>query len=914
MLNFILKKIVGSRNDRIIKSMRPLVHRINELEPKFKALSDEQLREQTSIFRQRLENGESLDSLLCEAFAAVREASIRTIGLRHFDVQLIGGIGLHRGMIAEMKTGEGKTLVATLAAYLNALTGKGVHVVTVNDYLARRDTEWMGRIYKFLGLSVGVVYSGMREKEKIAAYQSDITYGQNNEFGFDYLRDNMKYSPDSLMQRAHAFAIVDEVDSILIDEARTPLIISGPAEDSSQLYYTVNKIIPALQEGEHYEIELRTKQPTLTESGITKTEELLNVSNLYAPENIELIHHVNQALRAHKTMQRDVDYVVKDGKIIIVDDFTGRLMPGRRWSDGLHQAIEAKELLHIAEENQTLATITFQNFFRLYDKLSGMTGTAVTEAAEFKEIYKLDVLVIPTNKPMIRNDESDVVFRTRAEKYAAAAEDLIEVHAKGQPVLVGTISIEQSESMSKVLTQRGVPHNVLNAKYHEREAEIIAQAGRYGAVTIATNMAGRGTDIMLGGNPESLAQAECGTKDREDPAYQEALAKYRQLCEQEKSQVIESGGLFIMGTERHEARRIDNQLRGRAGRQGDPGISRFYVSLEDDLMRRFAGERMQAIMKRLGWEEGAALDGRMISRSIETAQKKVERFHFESRKHVTEYDDVMNKQRQVVYNLRNRVLHRHNLDDEISTMIDDVTEDLVLAACDEKIKQENWDFAKIKADFDFLFKADCTLDECADRQEIYDSLRHQAKEIYEERKNKHIRTLEHLKETYSKSGEVSYLVTDSGMREYDFEFSTFEQDTILERLDRFWNLHLQGMDNLRDTIGLRGYAQQNPLHEYQKEGFLMFRQMLEGLKQSILRRLFYCDAALENLVASFEAERQRRAALEQQMQLMHQPVLEPAHEGNARPTKFEPKNPEEQRAKLELQRKARRRETKRKKK
>lgn len=912
MFNLLLKAVFGTRNDRIIRSLRPLVERINQLEPEFQRLTDDDLRRRTALFKERHANGESLDALLPEAFAAVREASVRTLGMRHFDVQLIGGVVLHRGMIAEMKTGEGKTLVATLAAFLNALSGKGVHVVTVNDYLARRDTEWMGRIYNFLGMSVGVVYAGMREEDKRKAYQSDITYGQNNEFGFDYLRDNMKYTPESLMQRGHHFAIVDEVDSILIDEARTPLIISGPAEDSSDLYYTVDKIIPLLREGEHYEIELRTKQPTLTEAGIARAEELLGVKNLYAPENIELIHHVNQALRAHKTMQRDVDYVVKDGKIIIVDDFTGRLMPGRRWSDGLHQAIEAKEGLQIAEENQTLATITFQNYFRLYEKLSGMTGTAATEAAEFKDIYKLDVVVIPTNRPMIRVDESDVVFRTRKEKYAAVARDLAEIHSTGQPVLVGTVSIEQSESLSKVLSAQGIPHHVLNAKYHEREAEIIAQAGRFGAVTIATNMAGRGTDIMLGGNPEGLAAAAAGTKDRNHPAFQEALARFRQVCEEEKARVIETGGLFIMGTERHEARRIDNQLRGRSGRQGDPGRSRFYVSLEDDLMRRFAGERLQALMKKLGWEEGAALDGRMISRSIESAQKKVERMHFESRKHVTEYDDVMNKQRQVVYNLRNRVLFRRNLDEEIASMIDDVVEDAVLAACEEKTPPDQWKIQKLEEDFAFLFNARCKLSPpLDDRQAIYDQLRREAHAVYNRRKQQHQQVLDQLKASFSQGGEVSYLMTQSGMKEYDFQFSTFEQDTILERLDHYWNLHLQGMDNLRDTIGLRGYAQQNPLHEYQKEGFLMFRQMLEGLKQSILRRLFYCDAALENLVRSFEAERERRQMMERQISMQHQSVLEPgAAAGGSAPLSAH-KDPETQRARLAAQRKARRKEMKR---
>ncbi len=910
MLETFFRRTIGTSNDRILRSMRPLVARINELEGAYKKMSDEDLRAQTVKFKERLDRGEDLDHLLPDAFAVVREAAFRVLRMRHFDVQLIGGIVLHRGMIAEMKTGEGKTLVATLAAYLNALPGKGVHIVTVNDYLARRDADWMGQVYRFLGLSVGVVYAGMEEDAKRAAYHSDITYGQNNEFGFDYLRDNMKYTPEGLMQRGHFYAIVDEVDSILIDEARTPLIISGPAEDSSELYYTVDKIIPFLQEGDHYEIDLRTKHPTLTEAGVARAEKLLNVENLYDPKNIELIHHVNQALKAHKTMERDKDYVVADGKIIIVDDFTGRLMPGRRWSDGLHQAIEAKEKLKIAEENQTLATITFQNLFRMYDKLAGMTGTAATEAAEFREIYKLGVVVIPTNRPMVRDDQSDLVFRTRREKYQALAADVEKVHATGQPILVGTISIEQSETISGYLTRKGIPHNVLNAKQHAREAEIIAQAGRLGMVTIATNMAGRGTDIMLGGNPEGLAFMETGTKDRTDPAFLEALERYSAVCAEEKEKVIALGGLFIMGTERHEARRIDNQLRGRAGRQGDPGVSRFYVSLEDDLMKRFGGDRMQSVMKRLGWEEGVDLTGRMISRSIENAQKKVERFHFENRKHVTEYDDVMNKQRQVVYNMRNRVLFRENIEGETLSMIDDALETTVMTAFEEHPRGEDADIGKIKENFRFLFNADCVLKEGPrqDPQEIFDALREQARTLYEELKTRHQQVLDQLKETYGQEGEKSYLVTHGGLKEYDFQFATFLQDTILERLDHFWNLHLQAMDNLRDTIGLRGYAQQNPLHEYQREGFKLFSEMMEGMKQSVIRRAFYSDAVLENLVHSFEEERMRRQALEKQMQMSHESVLEDSDGEETRTADV--MDPEEQRARLEAQRKARRKQKK----
>jgi len=862
MFQKLLECTIGTANSRRLKSIRPLVSRINELEAKISVLTDDELRNQTSLFKSRIANGEKLDSILPEAFASVREAAKRTIGLRPFDVQLIGGIVLHRGMIAEMKTGEGKTLVATLPAYLNALTGEGVHVVTVNDYLAKRDSEWMSQVYNFLNTSVGVVYSGMPEEAKKAAYQCDITYGQNNEFGFDYLRDNMKYSPESLMQRGHAYAIVDEVDSILIDEARTPLIISGPAEDSSELYYTVDKIIPSLHEGTDYEIELRTKQPTLTEAGIQHAEQLLNVDNLYDPKNIELIHHINQALKAHKGMERDVDYVVKNGEIIIVDDFTGRLMPGRRWSDGLHQAIEAKEKVHVNEENQTLATITFQNLFRMYKKLAGMTGTALTEAAEFKEIYKLDVLVIPTNKPMIRDDQSDVVFRTRREKYQALADDIEDVSKTGQPILVGTISIEQSEAISNYLRLKGIPHNVLNAKQHEKEAEIVAQAGRLHAITIATNMAGRGTDIMLGGNAHALAAVATGTKDKNDPAYIEAYNKYAEVCNLEKEKVLAAGGLFIMGTERHESRRIDNQLRGRSGRQGDPGVSRFYVSLEDDLMKRFGGERLQAMMKHLGWDEGVDISGRMISKSIENAQKKVERFHFENRKHVTEYDDVLNKQRQVVYNMRNKVLFRENIEIEIINMIDDVIETIVNAVCDPHQKQQNWDINKIKENFEFTFKTNPELtDALCDPQKIFDELRTIAKTTYQSLKEKHQVVLKQLEDTYSQNGEKSFLMTQGGVKEYDFKFETFLQDTTLERLDHYWNMHLRSMDNLRDTIGLRGYAHQNPLYEYQKEGFLLFSEMMEGMKQSVIRSIFFSEAALESLKENFAIEYARREAM-----------------------------------------------------
>ncbi len=913
MLNLIARKIFGTSNDRYVRSLEPFVREVNSLESKIQPLTDEQLRAKTIEFREKLENGASLEDIKAESFAVVREAAIRTLGMRHFDVQVVGGNVLHEGKIAEMKTGEGKTLVATLAAYLNALTGKGVHIVTVNDYLARRDAEWMGQVYRFLGLTVGVVYSGMPEAEKREAYAADITYGQNNEFGFDYLRDNMKFSASEMVQRGHHYAIVDEVDSILIDEARTPLIISGPAEDATDKYYTVNKIIPSLKETEHYEIELRTKQPTLTEEGVAKAEELLGIENLYDPNNIEMLHHVNQALRAHTVFEKDVDYVVREGQLVIVDEFTGRLMPGRRWSNGQHQALEAKEGLQIARENQTLASVTFQNYFRMYDKLSGMTGTADTEAAEFQEIYELGVVVIPTNRPLARDDQSDVVYRTRREKYEAAADDIEEINETGQPILVGTISIEQSEHLSDLLKKRGVKHNVLNAKHHEREADIVAQAGRLGAVTIATNMAGRGTDIMLGGNPEALAVEEVGEKNPENEAYVEALKKYQAQCEQEKKEVIEAGGLFIMGTERHESRRIDNQLRGRAGRQGDPGVSRFYISLEDDLMARFGGERMQAMMQRMGWEEGVALDGRIISRTIENAQRRVEGYHFEGRKHVTEYDDVMNKQRQVIYNLRAKILHggltedalskeseEASIRDEVYEAIDDLVEEAVLGVCREDLKAIDWDLNALKEKFQFLFNEELQLPEDLEleQQKLFDLMREKAKKLYDERAALNDSKLQELER-------LPFDVHISPDESKPLAFSTIEQDTFLETLDHFWNMHLQEMDHLREGIGLRGYGQKNPKHEYQREGFMLFQQLLMTIKQAVVRKLFYYETAKpEEIMEHLKAEEERRRALEAQMQLVHEDA--DGEEGGDSKESSEPRDPDAERAKKDAQRRARR--------
>ncbi len=914
MIGYIAKQLFGTRNERIIKSFKPIVSRINDLESKYQKMSDDELKAQTALFRERLANGEPLDSLTPEAFAVVREAGKRVLNMRHFDVQLIGGLVLHSGRIAEMRTGEGKTLVATLPSYLNALSGKGVHIVTVNDYLAKRDAEWMGRLHSFLGLSVGCIYAGLREGEKKSAYQSDITYGQNNEFGFDYLRDNMKFSLEEMFQRRHSFAIVDEVDSILIDEARTPLIISGPAEESTEQYSEVNRIIPHLVLDQHFVIDLKNKQPTLTEEGTARVETLLSIENLYDPKNIETLHHVNQALRAHHTLERDVDYVVKSGEVIIVDEFTGRLMPGRRWSNGLHQAVEAKEGVKVARENQTLASITFQNYFRMYDKLSGMTGTADTEAVEFKQIYNLEVIVIPPNRSMVRSDESDIVYRSRKEKYDAVVEEIAEVHQTGQPVLVGTISIEQSETLSRNLQSKGVPHSVLNAKHHEKEAEIVAQAGRYGAVTISTNMAGRGTDILLGGNAEFLAQAEANTKDRSNPAFIEALEKYQAICSEEKNKVVEAGGLYIIGTERHESRRIDNQLRGRAGRQGDPGRSRFYIALEDDLMKRFGGEWMQSLMMKVGWEEGVALDGRMVSRSIETAQKRVETFHFESRKHVTEYDDVMNKQRQVVYALRQRILTNESVREEVLGMIDDLVEDSVVQYCQEEGKPSTWNIPDLAERFKFLFNIDpnITQETYRDRQVLFDILRDRANNHYLARLSSINEKLDEIAKVTQRE-DSPFVVHISKAKDKPLNFSTIEQDNLIESLDHYWNIHLQEMDHLREGIGLRGYGQKNPLHEYQKEGFTLFQGMLLDLRETVVRKLFYYDVPeASELIKHFEAELARRAALEKQMQAVHQEQEEPQQpaEGKMIPLPSAAnqinKDPMQERIRLEAQKKARR--------
>lgn len=818
MVQTILKKIFGTKNERELKRLWPIVERINSLEAKISSLSDASLRSKTDEFKGRIEAGETLDDLLPEAFAVVREVAKRTLRMRHFDVQLLGGIVLHEGKIAEMKTGEGKTLVATLPVYLNALTGKGVHVVTVNDYLAKRDAQWMGPIYEFLGLSVGVIVHGLTDEERQRAYNSDITYGTNNEFGFDYLRDNMKYDLSHYVQRELNYAIVDEVDSILIDEARTPLIISGPSEESTDKYYKINRIIPKLRKGIDFTIDEKARTVILTEEGNSRVEQLLGISNLYDPSNIELVHHVLQGLRAHHLFKRDVDYVVRDGKVIIVDEFTGRLMPGRRWSDGLHQAIEAKEGVKIESENQTLATITFQNYFRMYKKLAGMTGTADTEAEEFAKIYNLDVVVIPTNKPMIRVDYPDVIYKTERAKFNAVIKEIEELHRKGQPVLVGTISIEKSEILSSMLKKKGIPHSVLNAKYHEREAEIIAQAGRSGSVTIATNMAGRGTDIILGGNPEGLArQFLAGKKDYTEEEWQEALRKAEEICKKDREKVVNLGGLHIIGTERHEARRIDNQLRGRAGRQGDPGSSRFYISLEDDLMRIFGSDRIAGLMGRLGMDEDVPIENKMVSKAIENAQKRVEAHNFDIRKHLLEYDDVMNKQRTEIYAFRREILQGEGLKERIFQIIDDIIDELLEIYCPESKYHEEWDIKGLKDSLFGIFAV---------------SIENFTKDVNSLR--------EFLSETIKSAYEKKEREIGSEMMRY------LEKVIFLQVLDAQWKDHLLAMDHLKEGIGLRGYGQRDPLTEYKKEAFELFADMTDRISMETITRLFKIQVRSED--------------------------------------------------------------------
>jgi len=823
MLGYIVKSIFGSRNDRELKRLQAYVDATNAHEPEIERLDDAGLKGKTAEFRQRVENGETLDDLLPEAFAVTREASRRTLNMRHFDVQILGGVALHEGKITEMKTGEGKTLVATLPLYLNSLAGKGAHLVTVNDYLARRDSEWMGAIFQFLGLTVGVVQHGIPDEERADAYNSDITYGTNNEFGFDYLRDNMKFSLEECVQREMNFAIVDEVDSILIDEARTPLIISGQAEDSTDKYYTINRMTPQLLKKDvYYTVDEKAKAVMLTEEGIAVAEKALNVENLYDPENIELLHHVQQALRAHTLFGLDVDYMIKDNQVVIVDEFTGRLMPGRRWSDGLHQAIEAKENVKIENENQTLATITFQNYFRLYDKLAGMTGTADTEAAEFSSTYDMEVLAIPPNMEMIRKDHSDVIYRTQKEKFNAIIDDVCEKNAVGQPTLVGTISIEKSELLSGLLKRRGVKHNVLNAKHHEKEAEIVAQAGRKAAVTIATNMAGRGTDIILGGNPEMLA-ASRGV-DQDDDGYEETLEELKAICEVEKKEVIEAGGLHIIGTERHESRRIDNQLRGRSGRQGDPGSSRFFLSLEDDLLRIFGSDRISGLMEKLGMEEGEPIEAKLVTKAIENAQRKVEAHHFDIRKHLLEYDDVMNKQREVIYDQRKMIL----AGDELHETIIDMALEVLAIDMDEYTPEsktpEEWDIPGLYDAVKRHFLLDMKVDENnnitigSDRlsfdtvmfDQLRDALEHEVKAGVERKKE----------------------IVGSE------QWHDIEKYITLNIVDSNWKDHLLSMDHLKEGIGLRGYAQKDPLNEYKREGSQMFVEMIDTIREDSISALF----------------------------------------------------------------------------
>jgi preprotein translocase subunit SecA len=899
LINTLIGKVFGTKNERVIKSMIPRVEAINALEPQMRTLTDDQLRAKTEEFRQRIQERlsrvanvraaeveaeadsdvdvdqakqfekeqyealqEVLDEILVEAFAVVREAGRRVLNMRHFDVQLIGGVVQHKGMISEMKTGEGKTLVATLPVYLNALGGRGVHVVTVNDYLAKRDSEWMGKLYRFLGLTVGVIVHDLDDEQRRAAYAADVTYGTNNEFGFDYLRDNMKFDLKDCVQRGHNFAIVDEVDSILIDEARTPLIISGASEESTDKYYRVNRIIPKLEKGEELEVapgepaqltgdfvvDEKHRNITVTDEGWEKVEQLLGIGNIADPENWPLKHHVETAIKAHALYRRDVEYVIKEGEVIIVDEFTGRMMPGRRWSDGLHQAIEAKEGVKIERENQTLATITFQNYFRMFKKLSGMTGTAETEATEFDNIYKLEVIVIPTNKQMLRLENPDVVFRTEKEKYFAVADEIQKLHEKGQPVLVGTTSIEKSERLSELLKKKGLKqHVVLNAKFHEREAEFVAQAGRKGMVTIATNMAGRGTDILLGGNPEFMAKQELVKKGiaqqlrvaqgkiegpQEDGTtsifyyngneysvptdkWTDVFSRYKEQTDKEHDEVTAVGGLHILGTERHESRRIDNQLRGRAGRQGDPGSSRFYLALEDDLMRIFAKEWVSKLLERLGMEEGIPIESKLISRRIETAQKAVEGQHFESRKHLLEYDDVMNKQREAVYGLRRRLLEGMDqkdliLEDYVSAILGDLMDEY----CPPKAHTDDWNIKGLKdavfTRFGVDFIAEGVKPEALNRQELGDAIFGKLKERYDAKEK---------------------LIGPEAMRHH-------ERMIMLSVLDSQWKDHLLSMDHLKEGIGLRGYGQHDPLVEYKKESFEMFEDMLQRFQEDTARYLY----------------------------------------------------------------------------
>ncbi len=864
-LDTVIKRVFGTSADRLIKRMRPVVVQINDLEGKYKALSDEQLKACTPEFQQKIANGMPLDDLLPDAFAVVREASRRVLDMRHYDVQLIGGMVLHRGMVAEMKTGEGKTLVATCPVYLNALVGKGVHVVTVNDYLAARDAEWMGRLYRFLGMSTGTILSNERnERIKRDAYASDITYGTNNEFGFDYLRDNMKFRIEEYVQRGHHFAIVDEVDSILIDESRTPLIISGPASEDVSRYGEIDKIIPLLQKEVDFTVDEKQRAVSLTDEGVDKVEAQLGVENLYDPTHMELLHHVSQALKAHFLFRRDKDYVVQQGKVVIVDEHTGRLMPGRRWSDGLHQAIEAKERVNVEAETQTYATVTFQNFFRMYGKLAGMTGTAETEAEEFGNIYKLEVVPIPTNRNMIRKDMEDVVYFSQAGKFQRVMKEIEEAHQRGQPVLVGTTSVEKSEIVERMLQRKGIPYEILNAKNHAREAEIVAQAGRKGSVTISTNMAGRGTDIKLGGDPEGLARLEVGSGASPE-MWKAAVEKYRTQVEREREDVVACGGLFILGTERHESRRIDNQLRGRAGRQGDPGLSRFFLSLEDDLMRLFANDRMRGFMQMAGMKDEEPIEHRWVTRSIEEAQRRVEGHHFNMRKNLLEYDDVMNLQRKAVYELRRRALQGENARSMMLESIRHLADDLMDEFIPATGTADQWDTTSFLRRIEEVFALKW--------EETPEGLREFARVELQERLEKEATAAYEAKEA-----EVGVEL----MR-------NIERQMLLFYADQFWKDHLLAIDRLRDGIGLRGYGQRNPLLEYKKEAYNMYMLMSSLRDEAVMKNLLRlqpqvaeaagagASKAMAQRMASGQLARELEAAAleEQEMPPPPQPVRNP---------------------------------------
>ena len=876
MFQSVMHKVIGSKNDRTIKKMRPIVSRVAELESTFEGYSDVELQAMTGRFRERLSNGEPLDSILPESFAVVRESAKRVLGMRHYDVQVIGALAIHRGNVVEMKTGEGKTLVATMPVYLNALTQKGVHVVTVNDYLARRDAEWMGRLYNFLGMDVGIIVQGMSDKARQDAYGSDITYGQNNEFGFDYLRDNMKFRLEDYAQREHNFAIIDEVDSILIDEARTPLIISGPAASSSKHYHRVNAIIPFLKADQDYVVDEKAMVVTLTDNGITKVEQRLGIDNLFDPETIELLHHVNTAMRGHVLFKRDQHYLIEGGKIVIVDEFTGRKMPGRRWSDGLHQAIEAKEGLKVQEENWTLATVTFQNFFRMYDKLAGMTGTADTEAEEFHKIYELDVLVVPTNRPIQRQDEDDYIYTTERGKFNAILKDVRECHERGQPVLVGTGSVDKNEFLATLLTRENIPHEVLNAKQHAREADIVAQAGRLGSVTVSTSMAGRGTDIVLGGNPELLAFSHANKigigQDNEDgtplvelPEYQELLEGFREQCKKEKEDVLASGGLRVISTERHESRRIDNQLRGRAGRQGDVGSSQFYLSLEDDLLRIFGGENLKKWMDRLKVPEDEPIFHKWVTKVIESSQTKVEARNFDIRKNLLEYDDVMNQQRNTIYSLRRQTLEGRETHEWVLDAVLDVGYLVSNNFCPEGSTPEEWDVDGLVAHAlnEWDLEVDLSDVDITRFVEISDAVGAQLKAKYEERAEKIASQLFEIHDSTDDEEEIT-------LQHYRSRWFEYEREQMLRSVDRNWRQHLQAIDYLREGIHLEAYGQRDPKLVYKKEAFEYFQNLLATVRETVVDVLFRVEVKDDEQIERLKRDREEKARkLQEQQQATH---------------------------------------------